>query len=525
MKRSIARAVLIMAAILFTGCDALSSPTATPTPTDTPTATPTDLPTDTPAPTLTPSDTPTPTLTPTPSDTPTPTLTPTDTPPPTATFTPTNTPQPSVGFLYDNWSFIQAPANILTLLNQPMVAFINGNNRDTVGDIRTPQPTNTQQTLYYSTPSGNRVPILTTDATTGSNIFIAPTGNAIAYLRLDPNPNIAGLYLIDMTLATPVSGRVLPITSLVQRGIVSTPAWNPAGTRMAIALASGYDMDIWTVGRDGSSPTNLTGDSGAYEFFPSFSPDGRSILFVSDRAACPSWRPGDVDTCDGSGAAPPIGGGLYLIDIETRAVTQLSDQYVIEPPRWLNPRQVVFAVGDPLFDNQRELWIVDVITRQARPLVLMSGNDPIKLNEAWSGNGQLVFYQAANASSTELVLAAIDGSVIARTSEWVFARYGVSASWSPDGSLIAIGGVNGQCPYGVIVNNANFASVGRTNPPPSMCEPAYSPNGNYLAYTGVNPRIDGRVDIYVANPNGYGSVSLTGTLRGTIDMLGWVGGQ
>lgn len=524
MKRLFSLVVFVAAAAWITGCSALNSPTQTPTPTETSTATPTDHPTETPTATLTPSETPSPTLTPIPSDTPTPTLTPTDPPPPTATFTPTNTPQPVAGFLYDNWNFIEAPANILTLLNQPLVAFINGNNRDSVGDVRTPQPTNTLQTLYYSTASGNRVPILTTDATTGSNIFIAPTGNALAYIRQDQNPNVAGLYLIDMTLATPVSGRVLPITNLVQRGIVSTPSWSPNGTRMAIALASGYDMDIWTVGRDGSSPTNLTGDSGAYEFFPSYSPDGRSILFVSDRAACPSWRPGDEGTCDGSGADAPIGGGLYVIDVETRAVTQLSEQYVIEPPRWLNPRQVVFSVGDPLFDNQRELWIVDIITLQARPIVLMSGNDTTKLNEAWSPNGQLVFYQAANTSSTDLVLAGVDGSVVARTNEWTFARYGVSASWSPDGSLVAIGGVNGQCPYGVIVNSAAFGQVGRTNPPPSMCEPIYSPNGQYLAFSGVNPRIDGRVDIYVANPNGYGAVNLTGTLRGTIDMLGWVGG-
>lgn len=63
------------------------------------------------------------------------------------------------------------------------------------------------------------------------------------------------------------------------------------------------------------------------------------------------------------------------------------------------------------------------------------------------------------------------------------------------------------------------------NPPPSMCEPTYSPNGSLLAFTGVNPRIDGRVDVYVANANGYGAQNLTANLRGQIKMLGWVGGS
>jgi hypothetical protein len=41
----------------------------------------------------------------------------------------------------------------------------------------------------------------------------------------------------------------------------------------------------------------------------------------------------------------------------------------------------------------------------------------------------------------------------------------------------------------------------------------------------VNPRIDGRVDVYVATVNGFGAVNLTGSLRGSIKLLGWYGGS
>jgi hypothetical protein len=77
----------------------------------------------------------------------------------------------------------------------------------------------------------------------------------------------------------------------------------------------------------------------------------------------------------------------------------------------------------------------------------------------------------------------------------------------------------------VIVYDANLNRITPSNPPPTMCEPDYSPDGRFLAFTGVNPRVDGRTDIYVANANGLGLVNMTGSLRGEIVMLDWVGGQ
>ena len=57
-----------------------------------------------------------------------------------------------------------------------------------------------------------------------------------------------------------------------------------------------------------------------------------------------------------------------------------------------------------------------------------------------------------------------------------------------------------------------------------MCEPKYSPDGEYLAFNGVNPRVDGRNDIYIASANGFGATSLTSDLRGQVKLIGWVGG-
>ncbi len=510
------RIFLALLLLLSAACNALSAPTPTPAPTDTPIPA-TDTPTFTPSPipaTDMPTFTPSPTLTPTVTDTPTPIP------------TPTNTPGPTTDFAYENWQTLDLPADISTRLQSSMLAFINTNNR--TGSNATPQPGNNIETLYYVPPTNSalRVEILQLDASTGDQIFIAPTGDAVAYLKPNGTNSTAGLYIADFRVpGGGLSARVLPIRTLTQRNLYNPPSWAPDGSRMAIALATGYDIDIYTIGRDGSSPTDVT-PQGSYDFWPVWSPDGANIAFVSDRAQCPSWIPGDPLTCDGTGAQPPQGGGVYVLNVATNQVRQISDQFVTEPPRWSNPRTIVYASGDPLLgDNQRALWATDVITGESQQITLTSGDVPLKLAESWSPDGQEVVFQAAGSTSTNIVLSQLNGTPLGTISNLPFARYGMVAAWSPDGRHIALGGVNGQCPYGVIVVDNSLNTIAQSNPPPTVCEPTYSPDGRFLAFTGINPYIDGRTDVYVANPNGLGVVNLTGSLRGQIKLLGWVGGQ
>ncbi len=502
--------LLVTAAYSAAACSALNPPTPTPTPTFTITPLPTNTATFTPIP-----PTETPTLTPAPTETPT--ITPSPQPSPT----PSNTPGPSFSFGIDSSQSLNIPSDMVARLSAPMIAFINTNNR-TVSNA-TPQPGNNVETLYYVSPgnSASRVAITELDGSTGRQIFLSPKGNSFAYLRPEGGSSTIGLYVGDLSIR--FSARILPIRSLTQRGIYSEPSWSPDGRRLAITVQTAYDLDIYTIKLDGSNPTSLT-RQGSYDFWPVWSPDGTYLAFVSDRARCPSWIPGEPGTCDGTDQAPPTGGNIFLLNVVDGSVRQVSDVWVNEPPVWINPRQIAYASGDPLFgDPVRSLWTTDVVSGKSREVKLNSGDVPLKLSEAWSPTGQMVVFQAAGASSST-VLAQINGVEIGRITDAPFARYGMSAAWSPDSTKIAIGGVSGQCPYGSIVYDSSFNSIARPNPPPTMCEPTYSPDGRWLAFSGINPRVDGRSDVYVANPNGLGAVSLTGSLRGLIDLLGWVGG-
>ncbi|MBZ0300766.1 MAG: hypothetical protein K8J31_13535, partial [Anaerolineae bacterium] len=405
-------------------------------------------------------------------------------------------------------------------------AFINQNDRDGVGDVRTPQPATNIETVYFGSPTtpGVRTPILQLSASTDDQVYIAPQGNAIAYFQDDPLGSATGLYILDVAVG--ISGRVLPISSLVQRGFVNEPDWTADGSQIAMALETGYSLDIFAISGDGSEFRNLT-HSGAYEVWPSWSPDGRYLLFVSDRTQCPSWIPGDPDACVEGVDAPPNGGNPYVLDLRSDEVRQLSDQWLTEPPRWINSRQIAFSSGEPaLGDPEHTLWIADVVSGQERA-VRLAGGPPAQINllEAWAPNGSAVVFQDASGTGNPIILMGASGQLIGRSDDLNFPRFGMSAAWSPDSNRLAIGGVGGNCPFGTRVYDRSLTPIAQGNPPPSMCDPVFSPDSLLLAFTGVNPRIDGRVDVYVANNNGFGAVNLTGDLRGQIKLMGWVGGQ
>ena len=509
-------ATLLLTLLLLCGCSALSqlSPSATLTATRTATATATST------------ATPTATTIPSPTASPTITSTATDSPTPEPTLTPSITPLPLSGFVFDNWDVIAVPPDIKDGIQNQMIAYISANRQLSIANIATAQPATGVQTLYFASPTRlrGRIPVLEVNSTTGLEVFVPRSGNALAFVRTDGDIRSNGLYILDF--ATGFSARVLAGDNpLVQRGFYMTPSWSPDGTQLAMAAATGYDIDIYLYAADGSGRANIT-EHGSYDMWPSWSPDGRHIAFVSDRADCPSWIPGAPNFCDALSVPPPTGGQVYLYDLETGSVSRVADVAVSEPPYWINASLLAFASGDPfdLLNPQRRIWRADITSGDVREIRLPdSPAGASYLTESWSPSGAAVLTQIAD-SDNRLVLLSAESALIGDDDALDFPRFSMRAAWSPDGERIAVGGTAGQCPFGVRVRDRRFRSVANAGPPPTMCDPHYSFDGQFLAFTGVNPRVDGRNDIYVASANGFGATSLTSDLRGQVELIGWVGG-
>ena len=512
---------ILVLMLILSGCNLLSEATPTSLP---PTLEPTVTATVTVAPTATETATTAPTATET--------LTPTITASPTVTTIPTVTPTPSVTpaavpvFRSDQLNLITLPDNIRDGIDNALIVFTNSNDQTSIANIATAQPENTTEIIYL-TPrdSRDRIQIAVIDSSTGNQIYPEPSGKALAYFQ---GGGGAGLYILNMQTGAAFSNRVWNTSSLVQRGIFSRPTWTADGESLAVVLQTEYAVDIFLYSRDGSDRINLT-QSGSYDFHPAFSPDGRYMAFVSDRATCPTWIPGESDFCDAFTQEAPYGGTVHLMDLETDEVRQVSDVFVTEPPRWINNRILVFAGGDQtdLLNPQRTLWIANIAVDTVEQ-VLLEGDDSsiLYLGDTWSPDGGRVMFQRATPSESQVILMETNGTLIrSRGTDLNFPRFGMRADWSALNDRIVIGGGGGQCPYGIrVADPANFDWVATGNQP-VICNPIFAPDGQHIAFTGITSEVDGRLDVYSATANGFGAQNLTGDLRGTINLIGWMGGQ
>ncbi len=448
------------------------------------------------------------------------------TPQPTASFTPTitptplpsSTPLPTVSYASDQVQFYEISSTITGGLDRAWLSFTVTDEQTDPGDDE--GQANPVQAVYMVRPdNGQRVRVIELPASTAGRIYWSPTGLHLAYfLRTN---DASGLYLLN--IQTGRSIRLYAGDSLQPRGIIGhEPVWSPDGTQLAFVLPTAYATDIYLINADGTGFRNLT-NSSSYDFWPSWSTGGDVLAFVSDRVFCPTWFPDQPTTCDHPNAAPPDVGHLFSYDFRTNRLSQITDITLNSPPKWINADMVSVSIGslDP-FSDVSALWTYDVSAGSAWEVSRQDG--ALYASPVWRSDGQRVIYQRITTESS-IVLADRFGEVLTAIDQYSFVRFGLAASWSPGGDYLALAGSNGQCPYGLIVLDAEFQAVNTPAQNLLACDPIYDPTGNYLAYAGIRVErgTDGRVDVYIARPDGLGSRNISRDLEGEIQVLGWVG--
>ena len=188
-----------------------------------------------------------------------------------------------------------------------------------------------------------------------------------------------------------------------------SPSISPDGKWVVYASDSSGNLDIYLQSIGGQTPINLTKNSPVQDDEPAFSPDGDHIAFYSARD----------------------GGGILIMGRTGESPRRLTN--FGHSPSWSpDGKEIVFAsrvttnpMGGP---GASELWIVKIESRETRRLLERDGLQP-----AWSPNGRFIAYwgmvQSANAHRNLWVIPAGGGQPIAITED---APIDWSPAWAPN---------------------------------------------------------------------------------------------
>ncbi len=209
-----------------------------------------------------------------------------------------------------------------------------------------------------------------------------------------------------------------------------------------------YASEIYLLDRDGTNPRRLTNNI-ASDFFPALSPDGKKIVFESNRYHLGTGEPRNVadlfvmDT-DGGGQSPLTRGnspswspdGKYIV-FHASASYYASGGVVTGVP--IKPDPGAATTDSDIFVAN----VDDLLNGVAAPWNLTSNPDAIDEDADWSPDGGNIAFtshpandDSTNSSRAEIYLISADGSAAARplTNNDYEER---APAWSPDGRMIA----------------------------------------------------------------------------------------
>ena len=196
---------------------------------------------------------------------------------------------------------------------------------------------------------------------------------------------------------------------------------------VAYASFGPLDSAIYVADADGRHERMLLGGS-VLDMNPSFSPDGRSVLFTSRR----------------NGSAD-----IYRVRIDGTRLEQLTDDAAFDDQAVMSPdgRRVAFVSSR---SGDADVWVLELASKRLQNLTDHSGGD---YRPAWSPDGQWLAFtsdrdsKGAQASTptgrdgfsppqqTELYLMRPDGTGLRRLTDSDASVGG--AAWSPDGTCLA----------------------------------------------------------------------------------------
>jgi Tol biopolymer transport system component len=220
----------------------------------------------------------------------------------------------------------------------------------------------------------------------------------------------------------------------------------------------GGRRDIWLIRPDGSDELNLTGEfPNGFAEAPVWAPDGRGLAYDA------------VPSAD-------VSRDIYYIDLASRQLRPLTtlpgfDCYPSYSP---DGSQIVYMSER---GGNRDLFIMD---SEGNELLQLTDHPGYDYEPAWSPDGAQIVFTSRRTGNSELFIVNADGSDLRQLTDE--AKLDWRPSWSPDGEWIAFETWrNGNADiYMMRPDGSDLTQL--TDNPAEDGHPTFSPDGHYLVF-------------------------------------------
>jgi len=253
-------------------------------------------------------------------------------------------------------------------------------------------------------------------------VNIVPGSRGASQPRIGPDPR---LLLFDSTLGMI---QLMDRNAKKERPLVASgapqynPAWSPDGRRAAFASLVEGRSDLWLAAVDGGAPERLT-EGADNNYQPVWHPDGRHILFISDREGMED---------------------LYVLSLDTGKVRRLGADGAVNPAVSSDGRHMAYLVGAYGPSSRLRMALLSpslkaITTVWERPVIMnrWAGGKP-----RFSPDGRwLAFDQPRAGTGADIWVVPVEGGGAARARRLTALPFAASLKgwfdWGPDWKIVA----------------------------------------------------------------------------------------
>ncbi len=268
---------------------------------------------------------------------------------------------------------------------------------------------------------------------------------------------------------------------------VPAPAGGGPGGHIALTCQIYKDISVEQIcimNSDGSGYRRLTTEDGIRHFYPSLSPDGKSVVYSQ-------YREDNVYE-------------IYELDIAAGHARRLTDRLgVLNAPEISPDGKSIVFMRWTVASDQYQVWMMDRDGGNPRRVFKDDGWDP-----TWSPDGTRILFASDRDGPIRLYIGNVDGSHVQRISDLPSIRG--RSDWSTQNLITTYSGE--AWAREVFVMNLDGSNVQKVSPPHGNSQgPSFSPDGQWIAYTAYYDHFNDihGCEIYTVRIDGTGLRRLT----------------